>query len=160
MSLAQVGSHWTRGFPSQSLCSYVEPYEKMNLRLWSSSALHAFFYWMNTQIFPLNDLSYSEVGSVRKGWGSGRVWSLGREAPLEKEMAAHSSILAWEIPWTEDPGGLQSMESWRVRHDWTHRHAEAMAAYHCGYVKCHWIVPFKMVHFLLREFHFSFFFVC
>ena len=38
-----------------------------------------------------------------------RVQSLGREDPLEKEMTAHSSILAWEIPWTEEPGGLQSM---------------------------------------------------
>ena len=37
--------------------------------------------------------------------------SLGREDPLEKEMATHSSILAWEIPWTEEPGGLQSTES-------------------------------------------------
>ena len=37
--------------------------------------------------------------------------SLGREDPLEKEMATHSSILAWEIPWTEEPGGLQSMGS-------------------------------------------------
>ena len=39
------------------------------------------------------------------------VRSLGREDPLEKEMAAHSSILAWRIPWTEEPGGLQSMGS-------------------------------------------------
>ena len=39
------------------------------------------------------------------------VRSLGREDLLEKEMAAHSSILAWRIPWTEEPGGLQSMES-------------------------------------------------
>ena len=39
------------------------------------------------------------------------VWSLGQEDPLEKEMATHSTILAWEIPWTEEPGGLQSMES-------------------------------------------------
>ena len=38
-----------------------------------------------------------------------QVRSLGWEDPLEKEMAAHSSILAWEIPWTEEPGGLQSM---------------------------------------------------
>ena len=37
------------------------------------------------------------------------VQSLGQEGPLEKEMATHSSILAWEIPWTEEPGGLQSM---------------------------------------------------
>ena len=38
--------------------------------------------------------------------------------PLEKEMATHSSILAWKIPWTEKPGVLQSMGSWRIRHDW------------------------------------------
>ena len=42
---------------------------------------------------------------------------LGQEDPLEKEMAIHSSILAWRIPWTEEPGGLQSMGSQRVRHD-------------------------------------------
>ena len=47
-----------------------------------------------------------------------RVRSLGWEDPLEKEMATHSSILAWEIPWTEDPGRLQSMGSQRVGHDW------------------------------------------
>ena len=47
-----------------------------------------------------------------------RVRSLGQEDPLEKEMATHSSILAWRIPWTEEPGRLQSMGSQRVRHDW------------------------------------------
>ena len=46
-----------------------------------------------------------------------QVQSLGREDPLEKRMATHSSILAWRIPWTEEPGGLQSMGSQRVRHD-------------------------------------------
>ena len=45
------------------------------------------------------------------------VQSLGWEDPLEKEMAAHFSILGWEIPWTEEPGGLQSMGLQRVRHD-------------------------------------------
>ena len=40
-----------------------------------------------------------------------RVPFLGREDPLEEEMATHSSILAWEIPWTDEPGGLQSKES-------------------------------------------------
>ena len=45
------------------------------------------------------------------------VRSLGWEDPLEEGMAAHSSILAWRIPWTEVPGGLQSMGSQRVRHD-------------------------------------------
>ena len=47
-----------------------------------------------------------------------QVWSLGDEDPLEKEMATHSSILAWRIPCTEEPGRLQSMGSQRVRHDW------------------------------------------
>ena len=45
------------------------------------------------------------------------VQSLGQEDPLEKVMATHSSILAWRIPWKEEAGGLQSMESQRVRHD-------------------------------------------
>ena len=47
-----------------------------------------------------------------------QVWSLGREDPLEKGMAIHSSILACKIPWTEKCGGLQSMGSQRVRHSW------------------------------------------
>ena len=47
-----------------------------------------------------------------------QVQSLGREDPLEKEMATHSSILAWKILWTEEPGGLQSTGSQRVRHNW------------------------------------------
>ena len=46
-----------------------------------------------------------------------QVQSLGREDPLEKEMATHSSILAWKIPWTEEPRGLQSMGLQRVGHD-------------------------------------------
>ena len=50
--------------------------------------------------------------SMRETW----VQSLGWEDPLEKEMATHSSIRAWRIPWTEEPGGLQSMGSQRVGH--------------------------------------------
>ena len=46
-----------------------------------------------------------------------QVRSLGQEDPLEKEMAIHSSILAWRIPWTEEPGRLQSMRLQRVGHD-------------------------------------------
>ena len=49
-----------------------------------------------------------------------RVQSLGWEDPLEKGMATHSSILAWRILWTEEPGGLQSMGPQRVGHDWRH----------------------------------------
>ena len=46
-----------------------------------------------------------------------QVRSLGQEDPLEKEIATHSSTLAWKIPWMEEPGGLQSMGSLRVRQD-------------------------------------------
>ena len=46
------------------------------------------------------------------------VQSLGQEDPLEKEMATYSSILAWRMPWMEEPGGLHAMGSQRVRHDW------------------------------------------
>ena len=45
------------------------------------------------------------------------VWSLGWKDPLEEELATHSSILAWKMPWTEEPGGLQSMGSQRIKHN-------------------------------------------
>ena len=54
----------------------------------------------------------ANAGDLRDG-----VPSLGWEDPLEEEMATHSSILAWRIPWTGEPGGLQSMGSHRDRHD-------------------------------------------
>ena len=58
------------------------------------------------------------------------VRSLGWEDPLEKGMATHSSILAWKIPWTEEPGGLQSMGSQSVGHDWVTQHsAQHMEGY-------------------------------
>ena len=53
------------------------------------------------------------------------IWSLGQKDPLEKDMETHSSILAWEISWTEEPGKLQSMRSQRVRHDWEHMQCNA-----------------------------------
>ena len=52
--------------------------------------------------------------AMQETWGR----SLGWEDSLEKEMVTHSSTLAWKIPWMEEPGGLQSMWSQRVRHDW------------------------------------------
>ena len=51
-----------------------------------------------------------------------QVQSLGWEDPLKKEVATHSSILAWEIPWTEEPGGLQSMESQKSQTQLTTRY--------------------------------------
>ena len=57
--------------------------------------------------------SVKDLPAVQETW----VRSLGWEDPLEKEMESHSSILAWKISWTEEPGGLQSMGSQRVGHD-------------------------------------------
>ena len=57
--------------------------------------------------------SMQETQPARQETGA---WSLGQKDSLEKEMATHSSILAWRIPWTEEPGGLQSMESQKVGH--------------------------------------------
>ena len=51
------------------------------------------------------------------------VQSLGGEDPMGKEVATHSSILPWKIPWTDEPGGLQSMELQRVRHNWARMYA-------------------------------------
>ena len=79
----------------------------------------------HTQSLPASNLQYStgdtslmaqrvkHLPSMQETW----VQSLGGEDPLEKEMATHSSILAWKTPWMEKPGGLQSMESQRVGHD-------------------------------------------
>ena len=67
-------------------------------------------------IYPLSSQGSPWSGSARpETW----VWSLGREDPLEEGMATHSSILAWRIPWTEEPGRLQSMGSQKVGHNWT-----------------------------------------
>ena len=60
---------------------------------------------------PANAGDKRDAGSIL-GWGD----------PLEKEMAPHSSILAWRIPWTEEPGGLQSIVLRSVRDDWANTH--------------------------------------
>ena len=54
-----------------------------------------------------------QLPAIQEKW----IQSVGREDPLEKEVATSSSILVWEIPWTEEPGGLQSMGSQRVKRD-------------------------------------------
>ena len=68
-----------------------------------------------------------------------RVQSLGREDPLEKGMATHSSILAWEIPWTEEPDGLQSTGLQRVRYN--------LATEHAHYQEVGRLKPNNKIHF-------------
>ena len=62
------------------------------------------------------------VKSLPAVWGT-RVWSLGPEDALEKELVTYSRILAWKIPWLEEPGQLQSMESQSVGHEWVTSHS-------------------------------------
>ena len=77
--------------------------------------------------------------SMQETW----VRSLGWEDALEKGMTMHSSILAWRIPWTEEPGGLQSMGLHRVRHDWKTNTglSHVTALEQCGY----WLLVFLLV---------------
>ena len=67
-------------------------------------------------LFPLGLTVAQTVKCLSTMWET-RVRSLGQEDPLEKEMAIHSSTIAWKIPWTEELGSLQSMGSQRVGHD-------------------------------------------
>ena len=67
----------------------------------------------SNHLLPLMDSVAQMVESWPAVWETW-VQSLGQEDPLEKEMATHSSTLVWKIPWTEEPGGLQSMGSQRV----------------------------------------------
>ena len=67
--------------------------------------------WLDSISHSMNMIL--SLHAVQETW----VPSLSQEDPLEEEMATHSSILAWRMPWTEEPGGLQSMGSQRVRQD-------------------------------------------
>ena len=72
--------------------------------------------------------------AVQETW----VRFLGQEDPLEEDMATHSSILAWRIPWTEEPGGLQSMRSQRVGNDRVTEYTHKSHTVH----RCTYLFPF------------------
>ena len=75
-----------------------------------------------------------------------QVCSLGQEDPLEKEMAAHSSILAWEIPWREEPGWLQCMGHRRLRHDWATKQQHSWFTISCKFqVYSTWNLEFSLI---------------
>ena len=80
--------------------------------LFTLSVLHPMLVWLG---FPDGSSSKESICNARDVGDS-----LGQEDPLEKKMAIHSGILAWEIPWTEEPEELQSMGSQRVGHDWVY----------------------------------------
>ena len=76
-------------------------------------SLSSWFFFPHVRDNSLVAQMVKNLSAMQETW----IQSLGREDPLEKEMATHSGIPAWRIPWTEEPGGLQSMGSQRLRHD-------------------------------------------
>ena len=85
--------------------------------VWATREVLRLTYYKSTILqFPPSFVSQMVKG-LPAMWES-RIWSLGWEDPLEKEMATHSSTLTLKIPWTEEPGRLQSTGSQRVGHDW------------------------------------------
>ena len=103
---------------------------------WRSTAMLTFlpFYvsksqlWLVGKLFPVAQ-GVKNLLPMQETW----VWPLGQEVPLEKGMAIHSNILAWRIPWTEEPGGLLSKGSQRVGHNWATNNTTTTMA--CGQVK-------------------------
>ena len=105
------------------------------------TGLHVSFGITFSEYMPSSGIAGSYGSSKDFPVGSGnnlstmwetQVQSLGWEDPLEKGMTTHSSILAWWIPWTEKPGGLQSMTLQRVRHDWvtnTSHHGSSISSF-------------------------------
>ena len=109
--------HWPQKPPARSLetCKCL-----LNNGKISESILCDFF--KKSSVVVLSFLGGSD-GKESAYNGETRVWSLYLEDALEKELATHCSILAWRIPWTEEPSRLESTGSQRVRHDWaTHTH--------------------------------------
>ena len=110
---------------------------------WTAGQVHTVAW--NVILLHFTSLSHQQVGMGEKWDAAVQQWlsqcrrckrcrfnPWGQEDPLEEEMATHSSILAWEIPWTEEPGGLQSMGSHRVGHNWVTEHIWAR----CRREKC------------------------
>ena len=94
-----------------------KPGTKCNIWVLYKALLHT----QRTQKIMEKEIINTTVKRLSTMWET-RVRSLGREDPLEKEMAIHSSTIAWKIPWTEKPGSLQSVGLQRVRHNWATTH--------------------------------------
>ena len=82
---------------------------------------------------------------------------MGWEDPVEEEVETHLIILAWKIPWTEEPGGLQSTGLQRVRHNQAQGTGTEMVVQHCERTNCDSPVHLKIANFLLHELHLIFF---
>ena len=87
--------------------------------MWLQIARFPSFLWLRTSPLASQVAQWLKNPPTIQETQEMSVWFLGGEDPLEEGMATHSSIPAWRIPWSEEPGGLQSMRSQRVRHDWS-----------------------------------------
>ena len=117
--------------------------------LWLASGPSVSLYLLSV-FDPYQWVGPSLVAQTVKRLRERETWvqALGLEDPLEKEMATHSSTIAWKIPWTEEPGRLQSMGSQRVGHDWvtalTHSLIDASVfLYHLWYALCTYSCPIE-----------------
>ena len=114
--LEESSERWEQSFIEKWLC-----YWEYEVELWGWFRIviryHIFRARYSLTGFPSGSAvtNWPAVEQMQEMW----VQSLGWEYPLEEEVATHSSTLAWRIPWTEEPGGLQSTGSHRVRHDWS-----------------------------------------
>ena len=83
-----------------------------------SIEFYKLFYWLTNNLYFILYFGFEKCLLVFDKW-----MQLCNHTSLEEEMATHSSILPWEIPWTEEAGGLQSMGSQRLGYDWAHTHS-------------------------------------
>ena len=105
----------SRNLKSRLLCQVPYPgCQQMDLIPFKWLISFHWFFFFFTCSFALVAQLVKNLPAVQET----RVQPLGWEDPLEKEMTTHSGVLAWKISWTEEPGGLQSMGSQRVGHDW------------------------------------------
>ena len=97
------------------ICSWIWFFTIL-LGIFTSMSMSDTSLWFSYNVFgaSLEAQTVKRLPAMREA----RVWFLGREDPLEKEMAIHSSTLAWKIPWMEEPDRLQFTGSQRVGHDW------------------------------------------
>ena len=116
----QILYHWATGEPlgrsyiypvSTSICIHIDWSMSISIHIYTHTYIYRLFYFKDW-------LMWAQMVMNLPAMPETQVQSLGQENPLEKAMTTHSCILAWRILWTEKPGGLQSMGSQRVIHDW------------------------------------------
>ena len=95
------------------------------------------------EMLIITSLGFPGSSMVKNPPATQEMWvrSLGKEDPLEEQTASHSNILAWEIPWTEEPGRILSMGLQRVRHDCVTKHTQTHITW--PHVNIHLVVPGK-----------------